>query len=947
MKLAWLISILCVSRMAGAAVPIKLDATATPRERYGASRLEAAFESSDVRSPSHGTVIVGVRTSQIFKAFSGLPDFGANDKEAFHLRRAGDDWLVVGSDPSGVLYGCLELASRVLALKALPERIEFSDHPAFRIRGTNLFWMKRGNYNFPVVPKEFPWFFDKSLMTRYLDELARNRYNTIFFWNGHPFPYFLRLAKYPEARMLNDAELERNIEYLKWFTGEADKRGLWTVFHFYNIHVSPNFAKAHFNEGVHEENPASTPLLAGYMRYCISEFVNSYPSVGLMLTAGEALHIKAEEYVRDVIVAGIKDSGKNPPLIVRQWWIDPYRYRDIIRPSYDNLYTMMKHNTEMIVSPHPDPRHATWLSYGQSHLVNLHELGDVKPFRWGSPVWIQEMVNIWKTMGVAGFHLYPMTSWMWPEALDETQPRLSVIDRDRIWIEAFGRYGWQPDRPPASEEAFWDQRLAERFGNAEAGKAVYNYYVKTGPILPGIQNLVNIYNMNYHPTAVGQEASLNGILHSDRWEGVGDYLARPLDEFTLQRYEQRYGKLSREAREQPPLSVNQYLAPHAPAVEPIALTDLFVAMAEESLAGLEWAKATVGREPAEYARFIDDNRCVLHLARFYRAKIEAAIEKGSFDSSNDPAHFARMLASLDASVAEYRALTELATPAYRQATDLGEWYRWDTVARSFEQEAAFYHEQDAVAARGAELLYFGLDGPMNNAANAFHWLVERYRAEAGWSAQSYRFADNPLRRAKLVIVYDLNSPQYKRFALAVADWVQRGGKMLIWDATANAAADPLLEGIQFTNGTTHRRPAEFAFDSADHAVLRGVSGSKYAVDAECSATASIGKASMDWSELAYTVVPSASNRQFYSGDETFGPRWVSLMDPARLPLALSRKYGKGEVVFAQLGTCNVQPKPNVAAGSMEGAPPYLRTLTKNLIIWAGDGQLQSSNAAAQ
>ncbi len=947
MRLSCLILVSCALPMAGAALRVTLDPAATPRERYGASRLEAALDTPGIHLPAQVRIIAAVRTSTLFAGYSGLPEFKESDGEAFHLRRAGNDWLVVGSDASGALYGCLELARRISAAKTLPEQIEVTDRPAFRIRGTNLFWMKQGDYNFPVVPKEFPWFFDRALMTRYLDELASNRYNTIFFWNGHPFPYFLKLAKYPEARMLSDTELEQNMDYLKWFTAEADKRGLWTVFHFYNIHVSPNFAKAHFNEGVKEENPASTPLLAAYMRYCVSEFVNSYPSVGLMLTAGEALHVKSEEYVRDVIVAGIRDTGKKPPLIVRQWWIDPNRYREIIRPSYDNLYTMMKHNTEMIVSPHPDPRHATWLSYGQSHIVNLHELGDVKPFRWGSPVWIQEMTQIWKSMGMSGFHLYPMTSWMWPDALDQTDPHLSVIDRDRIWIEAFGRYGWQPERPPAEEEAFWRQKLATRFGRPEAGAAVYDYYVKTGPILPGIQNLVNVYNMNYHPTAVGQEASLNGILHSDRWEGVGDYLARPLDEFTLRRYEQRYGKLSREARDQPPLSVKQFLGPHGKGVDPLPLADLFVAMAEESLAGLEAAQPKVGREPEEYARFINDNRCVVRLARFYRAKIEAAIEKGRFDASDDPAHYERMLAKLDASLEEYRSLTRLATPAYRQATDLGPWYRWDTVAGNFEHEAAFYHEQDALASSGAELVYIGLDGPMNNAANAFHWLVEHYRTEAGWSAQSYRFGENPLRKAKMVVVYDLNAAQYKRHAAALSEWVRQGGRMLIWDATAGTTADPLLDGIQFASDTSHNRPAEFAFDKENHPLLSGLSGEKYGMAAGCSTATSIGKFSPDWVELAYTVVSSASTDQFYSGDQPFGPRWVSLMNPARVPLALSRSYGKGEIVLAQLGTCNIAPKPNAVPGEIERAPLYQRELAKNLITWAEPAHTNGNDAGAR
>ena len=603
LQIRFAVGLLLVTAGAQAAVEVVTKPDASPREVYGAAKLRAALEAPGMRVAPTARVAARINASR----------FGAGVAEAFHLGRSGDEWIVEGSDASGVLYGCLELAALAQAAHTLPERIDRTDKPAFRIRGTNLFWMKNQDkgYNWPVTAQNFPWFFDRALMTRYLDELAENRYNTIYFWNGHPFPYFLKLARYPEARSLPDAELDQNIAYLKWFTSEADKRGLWTVFHFYNIHVPPGFAKAHEAEGVRLENAAATPLLTAYMRYAVSEFVNNYPSVGLMLTAGEALRVKPEEFVRDAIIAGIKDTGKHPPLIVRQWTIDPYRYRDIVKPAYDNLYTMMKHNTEMIVSPYPDPRHKVWISFGQSHLVNVHENSDLKPFRWGSPVFIQQMTREWRDMGASGFHLYPATSWLWPAALDR-EP-LSTVDRDRIWIEAFGRYGWQPERPAAEEQAFWRERLATRFGRA-AGEAVYNYYVRTGPILPGLQNIANVYNMNYHPTAVSQEATLNGLLHSDRWEGVGDYLGRPLDDLTLELYEQRYGKLSETARHAPPLSVKEFLAPHGDAVDPVKLSALFVAMAQESLAGLEGAQAAEERD--EYARFVNDNRCVLLLAGF-------------------------------------------------------------------------------------------------------------------------------------------------------------------------------------------------------------------------------------------------------------------------------------------------------------------------------------------
>ena len=928
-----ILSALLLSACSHAAVEVVVSPSAGAREQYGASRLRAALEDAGIRSPAGARVVLAVNRRR----------FAAADSEAFHLGRTANDWIVEGSDPSGVLYGCLELARLAKLGRGLPAAIDRTDKPAFKIRGSNLFWMKWGEkgYNWPVTPENFPWFFDRALMTRYLDELAENRYNVIYFWNGHPFPCFLKLPRYPEARILPDADLDRNIEHLQWFTAEADKRGLWTVFHFYNIHVSPSFAKAHEAEGVKVENQAATPLLVAYTRYAVAEFIRNYPSVGLMLTAGEALRVKQEEFVRDAVIAGIKDTDKHPPLIVRQWMIDPYRYRDIIKPSYDNLFTMMKHNTEMVVSPHPDPRHKTWISFGQSHIVNVHENSDLKPFRWGSPVFVQQMARNWKAMGASGFHLYPMTSWLWPAALDRAS--LSTIDRDRIWIEAFGRYGWQPDRPAAEEDAFWKDRLASRFGSARAGEAIYNYYVKTGPIMPGLQNLVNVYNMNFHPTAVSQEATLNGILHSDRWEGVGDSLARPLDDLTLELYEKRFGRLSETARRSPPLSVKEFRKSRRDAIDPLKLSGLFVSMAEESLAMLEAAKASAATEGEEYARFLNDNRCVLLLARFYRAKIEAAIEKGSYDETGKTAHYEAMLRKLDESLEAYRKLARAASDSYRLATDLGEWYQWNTVLGSFEQEAAFYHAQFGLRDRGAEVVYLGLDGPMSDATHAFHWTLESLCARAGWSSQSYALGSNPFARAKLVVAYDLNSAGYARHAAALKAWVGQGGKLLIFDALARAGRNELLEGIEFSADTNRRGgAAQVAFAEAAHPLLEGLRGAATPLDAPGLVPA-VREASAEWEELAYTVIPNAGRRQFYSGSETFGPRWTSLMDPARVPVMLVRNYGKGSIVLAQLGAPSILPKRDMAADRLQEVPAFIRSLAGNLIGWAGARQAPAAD----
>jgi hypothetical protein len=81
-------------------VTISTDPQATPRELYGASRLQEALDRAAPGTKSAGTVLVGVRSSGLFTGIPGLPAFGART-ESFHLGRAGNRWVVIGSDASG------------------------------------------------------------------------------------------------------------------------------------------------------------------------------------------------------------------------------------------------------------------------------------------------------------------------------------------------------------------------------------------------------------------------------------------------------------------------------------------------------------------------------------------------------------------------------------------------------------------------------------------------------------------------------------------------------------------------------------------------------------------------------------------------------------------------------------------------------------------------------
>ena len=271
----YLIALLLMLRCAAAAVPVALPANATSREQFGAERLRAALE--HVTLPG-ARVVLAVRSAE----------FPAGAEEAFHLLRRGDTWLVTGSDPSGVLYGCLELAARVRQAGALP--------------------YDGATYDYRYTPEEFPFFYDKALWTLCLDFLVEQRMNTLYLWNGHPFTSLLKLPQYPDAQELTDEQLARNMEMFRWLTAEADKRGIWVIEALYNIHISHTLARAH---GVPFQQTTPSEFTSRYTRYCISEFIRTYPNVGLMMTLGEALRPQyGPEWLTRTIIPGVKDGMK-------------------------------------------------------------------------------------------------------------------------------------------------------------------------------------------------------------------------------------------------------------------------------------------------------------------------------------------------------------------------------------------------------------------------------------------------------------------------------------------------------------------------------------------------------------------------------------------------------------------------------------------------------------
>ena len=108
---------------------------------------------------------------------------------------------------------------------------------------------------------------------------SKNRCNVLYLWSGHPFSSLIKLKKYPEALEVTEEEFAMNKEIFDWLTEECDKRGIWVVLKFYNIHIPYPFAIKH---GLDPLQSSIDPFVAEYTKECIVEFIKSFPHIGLM-----------------------------------------------------------------------------------------------------------------------------------------------------------------------------------------------------------------------------------------------------------------------------------------------------------------------------------------------------------------------------------------------------------------------------------------------------------------------------------------------------------------------------------------------------------------------------------------------------------------------------------------------------------------------------------------
>lgn len=663
-------------------VTLVYPVSAAPRVVYGVNKLAGVLRGlhySVILKQSAGTIAktpgkwiaIGKTTDALVKT-GGLV-FNTH-KEGYTVSSAkGGNFVIAGTDDSGILYGCLELAEQVKKNGLLPLDINLSEQPEMVLRGTAVGLQKpdylpgREVYEYPYTEATFPWFYDKQLWLKYLDMMAENRYNSLYLWNGHPFSSLVRLKDYPYAVEVDDATFKKNEEIYRFLAEEADKRGIWLIQMFYNIIIPKPFAEKHHLK-TQDRNRPIIPLIADYTRKSIAAFVQKYPNVGLLVTLGEAMEGVGQDDVdwfTKTIIPGVQDGLKGagiknePPIILRAHDTDAPRVMKSALPLYKNLYTMAKYNGEALTTYAPRGSwaelHRKLSAIGTVNIENVHILANLEPFRYGSADFIQKSVkamhNIYHSNGL---HVYPQASfWDWPYTADNSKQRLFQLDRDWIWYKEWGRYSWKAERNREGEINYWGTQLGEKYGmQPKNGKEILKAYEESGEISPKLLRRYGITDGNRQTLTLGM--LMTQLINPFRY-GLFTLLYEseaPEGEMIIE-YAEKDWKREKHTGE-----------------TPVQIADEVIIHGDKAVLAIEKAAPFVTRDTAEFNRLRNDMYCYKEMAAFYAEKVRASLLILRYKYSGSLNDLDNAVPLLESSVGHYAKLTDLTKDSYLYANSM-------------------------------------------------------------------------------------------------------------------------------------------------------------------------------------------------------------------------------------------------------------------------------------
>ena len=685
-----------------------------PSVRFAAADLTAALGDKGfvVSTAAPGSAPTQTAPVQIVitttaTAWSGQPPVTGLTAQGYAIRRIArgrtSQWWAIGADARGAMYAGLDLAEAARLAGGLQAVADRTVNPHLAQRGIK--------FNIPLDARSPSYSDDSSsaqanigemwsmeFWTRFLDEMARHRYNLLSLWNLSPFPSLVKVPEYPNAALADvkrkagplwDATLQgRNmydagweLDTIKTMTIE-EKIAFWRAVMEYGRDRGIDVALFTWNTFVYGTEPSGygitdaldNAVTRNYVRKSVRSLFNTYPLLtAIGVTSGENMGDEnagaaaKEEWLWDTYGRGVQEAmadaqdpgspyykpGRVIRLIHRAHQSDlgeiVARFRQL--PGYDAAdstlsFSFKYSQAHMHASTRPlfiyqngwfdtiPPGKKTWLTVRNDDMYYM---------RWGDPDFARAYFTSLPDMSkIAGFYMGP-DGYTWGREFLSSEPdtpRQLVISKMWYSFLIWGRLAFDPALP----NSHFERILAARFPEVPSGD-LFAGWASVSSILPLMTRFYwGSLDFRWYP-----EAS---------WSLAG--FASVQDLITP-----RYPPMSAEEDGQSPrlMSVKAFVdgEPANGRLTPLQVADRLAGHAD---AGLHRVDGLSPGANKELRLTLGDIRAMAWLGRYYAEKIRGAVSLYRHQTHGQAEDHARARTHLEIAAAHWREYAALWSKQY-------------------------------------------------------------------------------------------------------------------------------------------------------------------------------------------------------------------------------------------------------------------------------------------
>jgi len=654
-----------------------------PRVAFAIGDIKQALQENDYTIVKTGE---DVRiTFTIFEAGMG--------PQSFRIQKEGNRAIrIVCGDSLGAMYGGLELAEMITLGGGLHAVQEKARKPYIFRRGLKFnipFDGRAPSYDDTgtAAQKNIPVMWEFDFWQEFLDTLARNRYNVLTLWTTHPYPGLVKLDKYPDIgydnvcvlketvttktdrhfnnldmydasnfKVVKKISLDEKIAFWNRVFDLAEARGIEIHIFHWNIYT---FGA----EGKHgiDDMPDNEKTIT-YMRYCIGEFLKTYPQVdGIGVTAGEHVNRQRvkniggiEQWLWRTYGQGVMDAKRANPdrklrFIFRQHQANLGKITAAFKDFDGPFNTGHKYARARLYSTTTSP----YLDFEYRNLLEEHKVpcwlnlrnDDLFIYRWGDADYVREFLkNVPRDLMryEAGFYMGP-DGFVFGREFVSKDPELSgELEVSKHWYRfmLWGRLGYDL----TLTRDYFEKRLKHRFPEAEPA-LLYKTWAAASQIVPEVNRFFfRVNDFQFTP---------EGCISSSGFLTVDDSFFK-------------YPPL----RGSGILSVQEYASSVVEdrvfaGITPMEVAASLDRLAQQALAGVAMFRYQ-SRPGKELAATLTDMESMAYLGRYYADKIRGAADLAVFraDGSRE-GHRQRAARHLGNAVEEWEAYARVATSQYK------------------------------------------------------------------------------------------------------------------------------------------------------------------------------------------------------------------------------------------------------------------------------------------